>query len=195
MTNKKIKNVKVCLSIGAVMIALLLIIFSKTMVKIKDEPIGETNPDIQSKLNQEYIRIEEEMIIAENSDGRSKYEEYYAGAYIDNNQLIVCVTDEDKMGDESHYIKYKIVENSYNELNEVLERFGSTYSEAYAAYSENTDEYELLHSMNGFGINEEKNLIEVDIVDLNEDKKAMFEELFGEYDFIEFQSSTEKVDD
>ncbi|MBD5087281.1 MAG: hypothetical protein HDT30_00495 [Clostridiales bacterium] len=170
-------------------------------VKEKYEERGENNRvkekdiKIQNKLNQKYKKLKDEMTISQKSNGEVEYEDYYAGAYINEEQLVVCVTDatdilEDAIGDE-----YRIVKNSYNEMDEIVEEIGDKYSKLYGTYSNDTEEYILLNSIVGFGIDEEKNFVEVDILELNEKKEKIFHKLFGKYDCVKLQNAEGKMKD
>ena len=155
----------------------------------------EKDIKIQNKLNQKYKKLEDKMLISNKGNGDVKYKDYYAGAYINEEQLVVCVTDDadipkDVVGDE-----YRIVKNSYNKLDEIVEEIGDRYSGMYEKYSNNTEEYVLLNSIAGFGIDEEQNLVEVDIMELDEEKEKMFQKLFGKYDCVKLQNVEGKMKD
>ena len=163
--------------------------------RVENKKAKEEDIIIQNKLNQKYKKLEDEMTISQKSNGEVEYEDYYAGAYIDEEQLVVCVTDDadipkDAIGDE-----YRIVKNSYNEMDEIVEEIGDKYSKLYGKYSNDTEEYVLLNSITGFGIDEGQNLIEVDIIELNEEKEKMFHRLFGKYDCVKLQNTEGKQKD
>lgn len=168
-----------------------------------------------------YCFVEEEMkeqvSIATNVTNDTNdivYKDYYAGAYIDGNNLVVCVTDKkeaakdspamyalennslQKMGgipekgiisDEN--IQYKSVKYSYNELSETQDYFEDRYEEICNKYKEDTLEYQLLHSINGFLLRQTENSLIVSITDITDEKIAMFKSLFGEYEYVTFENS------
>lgn len=167
------------------------------------------------ELNSVYGSIEEEMkeqVSVTTND--IIYKDYYAGAYIEDNNLIVCVTNKKEAAKDSSMmyalennnlqetgiiaeqgeisgenIQFKNVKYSYNELSDTQNYFDKRYEEIFNLYKEGTLEYQLLHSLNGFAISQEKNLLIVFIKDITDEKIAMFESLFGEYEYIDFENS------
>lgn len=162
----------------------------------------ENEAALQGELNELYQIIENSM--KENSDnnpsvyshnrGESEtglYSDTYAGSYIDENVLIVCVTSEDAMNMiDSELIQYRLVGNSYNELDECKTGLTVKYQELYQTYKSTTGaELELLKSIAGFGVDEELNAVIVDIVELTAEKEALFVSLFGVNDNLAFQEA------
>ena len=135
------------------------------------------------------------MLISNKGKGDVKYKDYYAGAYINEDQLVVCVTDAADIPKDVDGDEYRIVKNSYNEMDEIVEKIGDRYSEIYGKDSNNTEEDVLLSSIAGFGIDEEQNLVEVDIMELDEKKEKMFHKLFGKYNCVKLQNAEGKIKD
>ncbi len=164
--------------------------------------VDENEVALQGELNELYQIIESSM--QENninnpsvySHNRSEtaartYSDTYAGSYIDDNVLIVCVTSEDAMNQiDSNLIQYRLVGNSYNELDECKSGLTVKYQELYQEYENSTGkEIALLKSISGFGVDEELNAVIVDIADLTAEKEALFISLFGEKDNLVFQEA------
>lgn len=143
----------------------------------------------QYELNILYNEIRDDMLVNENESQSAIYKEDYAGCYIDDDKLVVCVTNSQAVKDEDEEVEYEIVENSYNDLLEIQKRFGALYSEYYEMYKNQTREYELLESIRGFAIDEENNTIVVDVYELDDTKAQIFERLFGKYDCVELNNS------
>lgn len=143
--------------------------------------------EAQQGANAAYAEIEEAMTVNPGAE-ENVYAEEYAGAYInDNNTLVVCVTAED-MGRDidanvisqlsgeaarqaqdvmAGNIEYKVVEHSYNELAHIQDEIADTYERLYPAYGEGTLEYDLLSTMTGIGLDQEKNVVTVEIDELS----------------------------
>ena len=187
---------------------------------LDDMNISNNETDAQTiqllgELNNVYGFIEEEMKEQGSiTTNNTVYKDYYAGAYIDGNALVVCVTNKKEAAKDSpvmralendnlqeigaipekgrisdENIRYKSVKYSYNELAETQEYFGERYEEIYNKYEEGTLEYQLLHSMNGFMLSQTKNSLIVSITDITEEKIAIFQSLFGEYEYVTFENS------
>lgn len=118
----------------------------------------------------------EAVINSEN--GKYVYDENYAGLYVENGNVVVCVTDLKKKYTDLD-VKYELVDYSYNYLDLVLEEFDRKYDLYMKKAKENTKEYILVNSIVGYGINEEENRIDIDICDLNDEKAYEFGKLFG----------------
>ena len=156
-----------------------------------ENTIDEETLEIQQELNETYGEIEENMTLSEtkDSDGiETVYEDEYAGSYIDDDKLVVCITEKQAAGDEicvsDENVEYRVVEHSYNELSDLQDKLSDTYSSLHDRYPEGCKEKDLLSSISGFGVDEELNAIVVEIMDLTEDKKEVFKELFGEHEEI-----------
>ncbi len=145
----------------------------------------------QYKLNKDYKKIEDKMILKKGTDSTCEYEDFYGGSYIDkNDNLVVCITD-NEIKDEIDDIAtdfdtdYQIVENSYNELADVQIELGDIYTDLYDKFSYDSEKMEFLKSIVGIGINEESNKVEVDIYNLDNEKRNLYETLFGNFECVE----------
>lgn len=164
--------------------------------------VDEDEIALQGQLNDLYQTVENAMqksnenapsVYSYNSNEEEKktYSDTYAGAYIDDDMLVVCVTNEDAINQiDSALIQYRLVENSYNDLAVCKSGLTSKYQELYQTYKSTTGaELELLKSIAGFGVDEELNAVIVDIADLTTEKKALFISLFGVNDNLVFQEA------
>ena len=167
----------------------------------------EQKAEAQQGANVVYTEIEEAMRV--NPDAKENvYAEEYGGAYInENNNLVVCVTVEDMAQDidanviselsgeaaqqakdvMAGNIEYKVVAHSYNELAAIQDEITDNYEKFYPAYREGTPEYELLTTITGIGLDEERNVVTVEIDGLSEQKITTFAALFGDYGCVEFE--------
>ena len=167
----------------------------------------EQKAEAQQGANAAYTEIEEAMRV--NPDAKENvYAEEYGGAYInENNNLVVCVTVEDMAQDidanviselsgeaaqqakdvMAGNIEYKVVAHSYNELAAIQDEITDNYEKFYPAYREGTPEYELLTTITGIGLDEERNVVTVEIDGLSEQKITTFASLFGDYGCVEFE--------
>ncbi len=157
----------------------------------EENTIDEETLEIQQELNETYGEIKENMTLSETKDFdgiETVYEDEYAGSYIDDDKLVVCITEKQAAGDEicvsDENVEYRVVEHSYNELSDLQDKLSDTYSSLHDRYPEGCKEKDLLSSISGFGVDEELNAIVVEIMDLTEDKKEVFKELFGEHEEI-----------
>lgn len=162
---------------------------------------SEADDKQKNKLVEIYNTLENQMAVSKTASLLGEedrvYEDYYSGAYIDKGKLVVAVTDAfDGLslkeavaftGDDD--IELRIVKYSYNELTKAQSTIENQYKEYYHKYIDAQDsaEYDLLTTLAGFGIDEEYNGIIVDIVGLTDEKMNTFSNLFGRYDFIDFQ--------
>lgn len=97
------------------------------------------------------------------------YEDEYAGSYLEDDTLVVCMTqkqDEDICSDTED-VECRIVEHSYNELSEVQDKLSELYTQLYERYADGSPEKELLSAISGFGVDEELNAVVVEIVGLD----------------------------
>lgn len=151
--------------------------------------------ELEGKLNEIYGTIEEQMctkaVSSVNSNSRLEeervhYTDYYGGAYIDEDKLVVCISDENavsefgqKLSDED-LVEFKKVESSYNDLQNCLDDITNKYTEYYSRYK-NTDtkEFNLVSSFAGMGIDQKENCVYVDVVSLDEEKQHTYDILFG----------------
>ena len=156
-----------------------------------ENTIDEETLETQDELNETYAEIEDNMILSETKDPdgiETVYEDEYAGSYIDDDKLVVCMTekqDADKdICENAENVEYRVVEYSYNELSALQDELSETYSDLYDRYPAGSEEKDLLSSISGFGVDEELNALVVEIVNLTKDKKAVFENLFGAHNEI-----------
>lgn len=119
----------------------------------------------------------------------TKYSDTYAGSYIDEDVLVVCVTRGDAMNQiDSPLVSYRLVENSYSELLDCKSTLTAKYQDLYQVYeSSSSEEFVLLDSIAGFGVDEELNAVIVDIAGLTDEKEALFEALFETNENLIFQ--------
>lgn len=101
----------------------------------------------EQELNETYEKIEDNMTLTETkaSDGtETVYEDEYAGSYIDDDKLVVCVTEKpdagDSICDDTENVEYRVVEHSYNKLSTLQDELSDTYSDLYDRYPEGSEE-------------------------------------------------------
>ena len=153
----------------------------------KEFIVDEKEINRQSELNQLFQEIQDDMIIC-NENNVNEYESYYSGAYIRDEHLVVCVTDEENIShNEGEDIEYKVVDISYNELVEIQNEISEKYTYLYENCRDITEDKELLDSIQGIGIDEENNRVIVDVVGLSNKKEGIFEKLFGKYESVQLQ--------
>lgn len=168
----------------------------------KATAVDEDEAALQGELNELYQAIENSMqanninspsVYSQNREAAvtKSYSDTYAGSYIDNQMLVVCVTSADAMNEiDSTLIKYRLVDNSYNELDNCKSGLTAKYQELYQEYKRTTgNEIALLESIAGFGVDEELNAVIVDIAGLTTEKEALFISLFDTNDNIVFQEA------
>ena len=158
------------------------------------EAEGAERKQIESVLISIYNEVENSMKTQCTNSTASTYDEYapyYAGAYIDGNKLIVCVTTEAAIPEKSDSsVLYRVVDNSYNELVNIKASTLAAYEEYFQLYTgSGTDEENLLLSLSSFAIDEELNKIVVDVVDLDNSKVETFCNLFGDNDVFAFENA------
>ncbi len=146
----------------------------------------------QNGLNEKYNEVKRHMIVQKSEDGE-KYADHYGGAYIDGDKLVICITEDEREIYSDEDIEYKIVDYSYNDLLDVQRELEEKYVEFYANYSQKGKELEFLDSIAGIGIDEINNKVVVDIVGLTNDKKILFQEIFGCYGCMELVNVEEKA--
>lgn len=151
---------------------------------------------LQSELNSLSYQVDEAMQqLQENDSKEQPYISTYGGSYIENNNLIVCVTENyDYSLPNNPKIKYKIVINSYNDLIKQKAEISSNYEFLYKKHlNSTTKENELLLSLCGIGIDEKNNCIIVDICDLTNEKINTFHDLFKNSQNIIFHEAEAPV--
>lgn len=164
--------------------------------------VDEDEVTLQGELNDLYQFVEKTMqeissnnpsVYSNNRDTTTfrTYTDKYAGSYIDDNVLIVCVTSEDAMNQiDAELIQYRLVSNSYNDLDSWKSGLTAKYQELYQEYKNSAGkELALLKSIAGFGVDEELNAVIVDIANLTSEKEALFISLFGENENLIFQEA------
>lgn len=119
----------------------------------------------------------------------TRYSDAYAGSYIDGDVLVVCVTRGEAMNQiDSPLVSYRLVENSYSELLDCKSTLTAKYQDLYHVYASSSgEEFVLLDSIAGFGVDEELNAVIVDIAGLTDEKAALFEALFEVSENLIFQ--------
>lgn len=152
--------------------------------------------EVEEELDRIYNVIESRMLTRTEKNGDKWYEDYYAGAYIEENKLIVCVTDmehradfgEDLLKEDS--IEWDTVEFSYNQMHEYQKELTCKYEEYYKDYDDGeTKEGDLLSSIVGFGIDVSKNTLYVNVQQLTKEKEDTFASLFGKKEFVSFRNT------
>jgi hypothetical protein len=168
-------------------------------VQLIEEEITESMQR-QSDLIAIYNEVEESMKLPQAQTQaqrvppprtKTMYAPYYGGAYVeDGSTLVICVTSEDVIPlDVEDNVSYKVVENSYNDLAAILTSVGEQYEEYYPLYDgTGSNEELLLKSLAGIGIDETLNNMNVEIVDVTDEKIIGFYELFGENDVFVFKN-------
>ncbi len=169
--------------------------------------VDENDILLQKELNKLYQNIETDMKINNHRTSsvltcqsvenyQQEYVDTYAGSYINEDQLVVCVSDKEVLPETSdERIVYRVVENSYNDLVEQKDSLSSKYEELYDEFG-NSDgkEIELLDSIAGFGVDEELNAVIVDVVGLTKEKEDLFIRLFEDSNII-FQETGKHFED
>ena len=110
------------------------------------------------------------------------YVEEYAGCYIKNNSLIICVTDNNIRYNSCLNRKnvfYKVVEHSLNELIAIQKSIGNSYEALYGKYNRDSKEYALLQSLQGSDSSVEDNVVYVYINKITPDKEETFRKTIG----------------
>lgn len=148
----------------------------------------------QNELSKKYKEIEQGMLREQCQTGKI-YDNNYGGAYIDDDILVVCITEEkiEEYSDEK--VEYKMVDYSYNDLLDVQYKLEETYANLYDVYNREEKEFKLLDSITGIGIDEINNRVTVDIVGLTDDKEIIFQELFGSYSCVKLADVKEKIEE
>lgn len=147
---------------------------------------SEVENALQSELNTTYVSVENEMTNNAVLNGK-KYKDYYAGSYVENGELVVCITEGDKkLSIDDKNVRYKIVEYSYNYLQDIYDRIVDKYETVYGIYESGSKEHDLLQSIASIEIRESENIIIVEVKSIIKDMEKVFAEIFGECDCIRF---------
>ncbi len=161
------------------------------------EEINDINLEemlMQNELNAKYNEIEQYMKL-QKRECEEEYMDYYGGAYIADNKLVVCVTESEIETLSIEGVEYKKVDDSYNDLLNVQRTLEDMYGKLYARYSQTDKEFSLLDSIAGIGIDEMDNSVVVDIISLTNEKEAMFQEIFGSYKCVKLSNVEEKAEE
>lgn len=159
----------------------------------------------EEKVNEEYQNMMK-GICGNDTEDYSGYPDYYAGAYInDDDELTVLLTEQTdaiinlvKKASGNNDIKIKKASYSLNELEDLQRILCSVYQKLYVnpktaekRDSEDTQTsggyQDLLEDLVGMYTDEENNKLVVQIRKLNDKKQEKFTELFGESPFIVFE--------
>lgn len=157
------------------------------------------------EANEQYQRLLDNLSEDANASvGRSASQDYYGGAYInDDGNLVVCVTDDYSVnsntiqaytGNDDVIIEtvdytYAALEQEQTRITELYEAMREASALNVAEASKSTAQSmadELFASIRSTYIDEEKNTVVVEIENLTADKIASFQKLFSDKDFIEF---------
>lgn len=155
--------------------------------------VDEEEIQQQNELSKKYNEIEQRMKKGQ-CQTEKIYDDCYGGAYIDDDILVVCITDEEIEEYADENVEYKIVDYSYNDLLDIQKTLEDAYVEFYDKYSQDDKEFELLDSIAGIGIDEINNRVIVDIVGLTDYKEIIFQELFGSYGCVELEDVKQKAE-
>lgn len=162
----------------------------------------------EEKVNEEYQNMMK-GICGNDTEDHSGYPDYYAGAYInDDDELTVLLTEQTdaiinlvKKASGNNDIKIQKASYSLNELEDLQRILGSVYQKLYVnpktaekKDSEDTQTsggyQDLLEDLVGMYTDEENNKLVVEIRKLNDKKQEKFTELFGESPFIAFEEGS-----
>lgn len=136
----------------------------------------------------EYTRLLETFANTKNTQNQkyatnnNNYPEYYAGAYLDNNQeLVILVTDKGVSQNSLMSVNatFETAKYSLNTLNEIMNTINS--------YVDNHRNEALSTNISGFGIDEKENRVLVSFTDLSESTKQAFEDQIIKSDAIAFE--------
>lgn len=149
--------------------------------KQKEQEVNGTgNQELNELYCALYEKVAESDRVADHM-GREEeiYDEFYGGSFIEEDMLIVCVTDFDNEYLDSEKIEYRLVDKSYNELLNEQSILEDKYEELYRLYGdEDSDEGWLINSISGIGINEAANIVVISLKDISAQK--LFYEMFGD---------------
>lgn len=157
------------------------------------------------EANEQYQRLLNNLSEDANAGiGRSASQDYYGGAYInDDGNLVVCVTDDYSVnsntiqtytGNDDIIIEtvdytYAALEQEQARITEVYEAMRVESATKVADSSKSivsSATEDLFASIRSTYIDEEKNIIVVEIENLTAAKIALFQEVFSDKDFVKF---------
>lgn len=129
------------------------------------------------------------------------FEAYYGGAFLNGDgNLVVCVTEDYPMGSglaEAYTgngnILFQRVKYARAALLHEQAYIGALSMKYANEPRENIDDealYVLVHSISGLSVYEQKNVLSVEIVDLNQEKIETFRKYFSDKEFIVFEEGT-----
>lgn len=123
--------------------------------------------------------------------GKMKLRKVYRAAVFLISIFLLCACERKEDLRNSHTEQTETEEKakySAEELSDVRDETVKQYDKLRREYQDtDSDEFNLLSSIAGFGTDMEKNVIYVEIADLTEEKKEMFWKLFKFYDCIELR--------
>lgn len=154
--------------------------------KVKEATETEESKEylkIQNELNEFYYEILDDVTIENDMEEDVIYDDYYGGAYIDGEELVINVTDEfdeaacniNLMNSNNQQVVIETVRYSLNELIDSQQYIVEKVAELKSKFNdEKSNEYKLLHSISSIATDEMNNGLFVDIVDLTDEKINMF---------------------
>lgn len=164
----------------------------------RTEGSGAGTTDDQKKMLRTYFDGET-AVDGENSKEDS-YPDYFAGGYRkEDGEIVVCLTDNRKMIQvevqeilEGESLQFEKADYSLNDLKDTSEYIRETHDKLYGQYVTNvsdtsSSEYELLTSINGWGIDGENNHVVISVRDLTDEKKETFKKLFPDAKGVDFE--------
>ena len=160
-------------------------------------------PSKTPSLYRLYTRVEDTMKLLPASESDDTYVDYYGGCYIEDNTLVVCLTDTNILNSgtvpvlQERTICVKEVTYSYNHMKEIENSILNKYEQLYSQFQTDPDspEFLLLSSIMGTAIDEKENNLRVDILDLNAEKEAVFLKLFGAHHCAVLNNCVEALQD
>ncbi len=158
-------------------------------------------PNEQSKMERVKNELKAREEINVMSEHLAEISDYYGGVYVDENgYYVVCVTPNCPQNsrliqeqEQYEYVKIRYVDYTREKLLQVQEQIHQRRLELYEKYKDNvlenrvSEEYELMLSIIGQGLDESKNSVVVYIKELNENKIQLFKKIFTGEGCIEFQ--------
>ncbi|MBO4920686.1 MAG: hypothetical protein J5372_02100 [Lachnospiraceae bacterium] len=191
----RIKNILLTILLGGV---ISFVVLGGKYATSEEDTIA-----VQGELNKLFSEVEKAMIVKPDTTNNEllrnnvKYLDTYSGSYIEGNNLVVCMTSEDKIENiDLPTIKYRIVEKSYNDLLKQNEALLLKYRILYDKKDDIGDDEEiLLSSIIGIGIDIKGNTLFCDIIELDEKKRNVFARLFEEFDNVELRQIDKALKD
>ncbi len=180
----------------------LTMVCSMTVTSFAAEDISDTqrlNNEIAA--NEQYSQLLENLSEAQNAaSSRTISQDYYGGAYInDDGNLVVCVTDDSPANCSEVQtftgntdIIIQPVNYTYNTISQEQARITEIFdlmrtAPVVANEADSSALNELVASLRGTYIDEERNVLVVEIEELTNEKIIAFTEYFSDETFIEFE--------